>query len=95
MSQAQEIQSILEQYGAAETTTYEYDNLDQLIRLVISGGDITEITYTYEGYNRKTEEAIENGVKTKSRTYTYDETDWLTQVVDDTDGNNSIPLIRI
>ncbi|MCP4540473.1 MAG: hypothetical protein GY832_25325, partial [Chloroflexi bacterium] len=80
------------QNGLSETTTYEYDDLDRLIHFRVSGANTEETTYTYEGYNRKTEKVIENGLATKSRSYTYDETDWLILVTDDTDPFNPFTI---
>ena len=73
------------QEGASETTTYTYDALDRLVNFTVTGAATTETVYTYESYNRKTELVTENGTVTKRRTFTYDETNWLTQIEDTTD----------
>lgn len=76
------------QDGQSETTTYNYDAADRLIDYTVAGTGTTTTAYTYDGYNRKTEEVTENGTIAKSRTYFYDETNWLVQIEDDTDPDN-------
>ena len=74
------------QSGVTETTDYVYDVLDSLDRLesfTVNDGTTTTLTeYTFEGYNRKTEKVTVDTVVTVDKTYTYDETNWLSSVVD-------------
>jgi RHS repeat-associated protein len=69
------------QNGSTTNTVYSYDNLDRMTGFVASGvhGN-TGTQYTFDGYNRAGETVTDgNGIATKS--YSYDETDWLTAVV--------------
>jgi RHS repeat-associated protein len=73
----------LEVQGASsETTAYSYNGLDQMTGFTVTGEKTTITSYTFEAYNRKTETVSENGTITKDRTYSYDETNWLTSIVD-------------
>lgn len=71
-----------------ETTTYTYDTADRMTSYTLTGTDTIKTDYTFENYNRKTEIVTTNSTITKSRTYFYDETNWLTKVTDNSDTNN-------
>jgi len=79
------IKQIEVQGGISETTTYSYDAMDRLIDYTVAGITTTVAEYTFDGYNRKTEKITEAGTVRKLRTYSYDETNWLTRIEDDTD----------
>ena len=77
------------QNGETETTTYSYDAADRLAGYVLKDeADIATdspgrvVSYTYEGYNRKTETVEDDGALVSSRTYQYDSTDRLVQIAD-------------
>ena len=71
------------QNGVTDTTTYTYDAVDRLKDFtLISGTNTTVAEYTFEGYNRRAEKLTENGSVLRTKTYHYDETDWLTKVDD-------------
>jgi RHS repeat-associated protein len=71
------------QGGVSETTTYAYDALDRMESYTLtSGGETTVTSYTFEGHNRKIETVSVNAATTINKIYTYDETNWLTSVVD-------------
>ncbi len=60
---------------------YSYDSLDRMTSYSITENSATTKTdYTFEGYNRKTETTTKPGNTAVTKTYTYDETDWLTQI---------------
>jgi len=80
------------QEGVSETTTYNYDAVDRLIDFTVAGTATTVTAYSYENYNRKTETVSEDGSLVKSRTYAYDETNWLTRIDDDTDPANPFTI---
>jgi len=64
---------------------YSYDTLDRMTSYSITENSATTKTdYTFEGYNRKTETTTKPGNTASTKTYTYDETDWLTQIADGT-----------
>jgi RHS repeat-associated protein len=68
------------------TTAYHYDDLDRLkfFRVTAATG-VRATTYSFEGYNRKTEWTTQDGATVVSKSYSYDETDWLTGTVDRAD----------
>ncbi|MDA8021081.1 MAG: hypothetical protein MPN21_26895, partial [Thermoanaerobaculia bacterium] len=69
--------------GAAETTTYEYDEADRL--LSVDYPDRT-VTYTYDEVGNRRSETIVAGPSTLSdRTYTYDERNRLESITDSAD----------
>ena len=77
------------QNGETETTTYSYDAADRLAGYVLKDeADIATdspgrvVSYTYEGYNRKTETVEDDDVPVSAKTYLYDSTDRLVQVAD-------------
>ena len=74
------------QGGVTETTNYTYDTLDRLTEWMISNK--TRSTYTYDGYNRKTEiiSNLNPGTLVKQQTYDYDETNRLTRTTDSVSG---------
>ena len=77
------------QNNITETTAYTYNSLGQMTGYTVTGDSTSsEVQYTFEGYNRKTETVSENGTPSKKQTYHYDETDWLTSIEDDTDPEN-------
>jgi RHS repeat-associated protein len=77
------------QDGLTERTTYQYDTIDRLKDFSLTDGtNVTVTEYAFDGYNRKTERVRENGILTKSKTYSYDETNWLTRL-DYTDNSQS------
>ncbi len=60
---------------------YSYDSLDRMTSYSITENSATTKTdYTFEGYNRKTETTTKPDNTAVTKTYTYDETDWLTQI---------------
>ncbi len=73
-----------------QTTTYVYralDNIDRLESFTVTDGVTTSTTdYTFEGYNRKTEQVTVDTVLTVDKTYVYDETNWLDSVTDTVSG---------
>ncbi|MBA4601052.1 RHS repeat protein, partial [Thermoactinomyces mirandus] len=60
------------------TTTYEYDELDQLIKETAPDGTITE--YTYDAAGNRTSKKVTSDGTTTTTTYTYDDADQLTAV---------------
>jgi RHS repeat-associated protein len=48
--------------------------------------------YTYEGYNRKTERILEEGSEVEQKTYTYDQTHWLTSITGQVSGRDSYAI---
>ncbi|MBA4601050.1 MAG: RHS repeat-associated core domain-containing protein [Thermoactinomyces sp.] len=60
------------------TTTYEYDELDQLIKETAPDGTITE--YTYDAAGNRTSKKVTRDGSTTTTTYTYDDVDQLTAV---------------
>ncbi|MFZ5604001.1 MAG: hypothetical protein ACOY7J_16235, partial [Pseudomonadota bacterium] len=75
--------------GAAETTTYDFDDLDRLTGVTYP--DQT-VTYTYDlAYNRKTEIArSSDNTVTKHWQYQYNDRHQLTDILDQLDNANSI-----
>jgi len=71
--------------GETETTAYDYDPMNRLSAYTISRagapGYPLRKEFSFEGYNRKTEKTFLEGEVSEEKTYTYDETNWLTQVV--------------
>ncbi len=70
----------------ALTTDYVYDTLDRLERYTEASGDSTHnathiFTY-FPSYDRATEIVSINGVETKNRTFSYDESYWLNGIVE-------------
>jgi len=56
------------QNGVTETTDYVYDALDRLERFIVSDGATTTVnSYSFEGYNRKTETVSINGIASVAR----------------------------
>lgn len=88
------LQQIEVQGTVSETTGYGYDTLDRMTdyTLTDSTGNVTQTVYTFEAYNRKTETVTKDSLVTKSRTYDYNDVNWLTQIVDDTDTANSFTI---
>ncbi|MCA9614203.1 MAG: RHS repeat protein, partial [Myxococcales bacterium] len=76
--------------GVTETTGYDYDSLDRMIRHVRTssvGGDPEQVVYEYAGYERRIERTIPSVDRlapfNRERTYTYEPSyGWLTQVDD-------------
>ncbi|MCP4754527.1 MAG: RHS repeat protein, partial [Proteobacteria bacterium] len=82
------------QNGTLETTIYTYDSLDRLVKFTLFTPEKTQLTeYTFHNYNRKTEVVSEGETTQKSRTYYYDETQWLTLVEDDADVENPFNIL--
>ena len=78
-----------------ETTSYNYDILDRMTSYtLISNADTIQTTYTYQGYNRKTEKIIKNGQQSKFRTYQYDKTNWLTDITEQSDTDSPTKTIH-
>jgi RHS repeat-associated protein len=65
-----------------ETTTYIYDRMNRLKSYTLTDalGNQHKKNYTYEGYNRKTENTFLDAATKEEKSFTYDETNWLTQV---------------
>ncbi|WP_246333994.1 RHS repeat domain-containing protein, partial [Thermoactinomyces mirandus] len=61
-----------------QSTTYDYDELDQLVKETAPDGTITEYTYGAAG-NRTPKKVTRDGT-TITNTYTYDDADQLTAV---------------
>jgi YD repeat-containing protein len=70
--------NITQVVSKAGITTYEYDELDQLIKETRPDGTIYEYTYDATG-NRLTKKVTQGGNVTTT-TYTYDDADQLTSV---------------
>ncbi|MDA8021299.1 MAG: hypothetical protein MPN21_28025 [Thermoanaerobaculia bacterium] len=69
--------------GAAETTTYEYDEADRL--LSVEYPDRT-VTYTYDDVgNRRSETIVAGSTTLSDRTYAYDERNRLESITDSAD----------
>ncbi|MCP4688338.1 MAG: RHS repeat-associated core domain-containing protein, partial [Desulfobacterales bacterium] len=67
---------------------------DRLVKFTLFTPGKTQLTeYTFHNYNRKTEVITEEETTIKSRTYYYDETQWLTLVEDDADVENSFNIL--
>jgi len=67
------------------STGYTYDSLDRMVSYsVTENSAITRTDYTFDGYNRKTETTTASTPLSTSitKTYSYDETDWLIQLQD-------------
>ncbi|OGU23908.1 MAG: hypothetical protein A2X85_12295 [Geobacteraceae bacterium GWF2_54_21] len=67
------------------STGYTYDSLDRMVSYSVTENSATTRTdYTFDGYNRKTESTISSTPLSTSitKTYSYDETDWLIQLQD-------------
>ncbi|EGK08454.1 cell wall-associated protein [Desmospora sp. 8437] len=60
------------------TTSYVYDELEQLVKETRTDGTVTEYTYDAAG-NRLTKKVTQNGIATTTN-YSYDDADQLTQV---------------
>lgn len=82
-----------EQRGSRNISTgYTYDSLDRMNSYSVTENSATTRTdYTFEGYNRKTEATtastpLSTGPDSTNitKTYNYDDTDWLTQINDGT-----------
>ncbi|MCP4486006.1 MAG: hypothetical protein GY820_01585, partial [Gammaproteobacteria bacterium] len=74
------------------------DAADRLKNYTVNGSTDSVFTeYTYEAYNRKTEDVTKNGIRVKARIYNYenntdrlrnvDHTDWV-ETIDNTDPDN-------
>jgi len=81
------------QNGIVFTTTYQavddsgnvkgYDSLDRLSAYSVNYGNIVNtIFYGFDGYNRKTEKVLANGLLKNDKTYNYDSLNRLASVVD-------------
>ncbi|MCP4490004.1 MAG: RHS repeat-associated core domain-containing protein, partial [Gammaproteobacteria bacterium] len=92
------------QDGTEETTDYNYDAADRLKNYTVNGSTDSIFTgYTYEAYNRKTEDVLKNGISVKARVYDYesntdrlrsvDHTDWV-ETIDNTDPDNP-KIVRV
>jgi RHS repeat-associated protein len=67
-------------------TDYRYDDLDRMSYYSVTGSSgIQATTYTFLGYNRKTEWTTQAGVTVISKSYSTDESDWLTSTIDRAD----------
>lgn len=67
------------------STGYTYDSLDRMASYSVTENSATTRTdYTFDGYNRKTESTTASTPLSTSitKTYSYDETDWLIQLQD-------------
>lgn len=62
------------QHGETETSAYAFDVLGRLLgeARTQADGSIRTTSYTYEGYDRKTERVLEGGAEAVLRTYAYD-----------------------
>ncbi|HEX5057246.1 MAG TPA: RHS repeat-associated core domain-containing protein, partial [Gammaproteobacteria bacterium] len=70
--------------GAAETTTYGYDNNDRLTQVTYP--DQTT-TYTYDdAYNRRTERTTAGASLTENKTYSYNNRNQVTGITDSVSG---------
>lgn len=70
--------------GAAEVTTYDFDNLDRLEQVTYP--DKTT-TYTYDAaYNRETETTREGTETTEDKTYSYNNRNQVTSITDSISG---------
>jgi RHS repeat-associated protein len=62
-----------------ETTVYQYDAVDRMRQYGITDGSgLSQTSYTFEGYNRKTEEIV--GASATTKTYSYDELNHLMNI---------------
>jgi hypothetical protein len=72
--------------GISEQTVYGYDPLNRLRMYQVSGhGAPQRHEYDYAGYNRAAERRYEDGALVAAKTYVYDETNWLVEVLGDGD----------
>ncbi|GGA58434.1 hypothetical protein GCM10007416_34570 [Kroppenstedtia guangzhouensis] len=60
------------------TTTYVYDELEQLVKETRPDGTVTE--YTYDATGNRLKQKVTQGDKSTTTNYTYDDADQLTQV---------------
>ena len=69
---------------------YSYDANGNRLRLFeVSGHGAPQRTeYDYAGYNRAAERRYEDGALVAAKTYVYDETNWLLEVLGDGDGGS-------
>lgn len=73
------------QNGQTEDTNYSYDISDRMTGFTITRADATTLTntYTYDAVaNRLTEVINDNGTVTNDKTFNYDDTHWLTSILD-------------
>ena len=74
------------QNAQTESTSYHYDNADRLTSFTVTHPDSTSdaTAYTLDGVGNRLTETVtdETGTLTTDKTYSYDDTHWLTQVTD-------------
>jgi len=74
----------LETRGARTiATSYDYDTLDRMQGYSVTENNATTKTdYIFDGYNRQTETITKPDGSITSKTYIYDDSDWLTDIAD-------------
>ena len=73
------------QNGATDTTSYVFDSNDRMTQYTLNraDGSVQDTQYTLDGVaNRITEKVTDAGATTTDKTYSYDDTHWLSQVSD-------------
>jgi len=72
--------------GISEQTVYGYDPMNRLRMFEVSGhGAPQRHEYDYDGYNRAAERRYVDGALVEAKSYVYDETNWLLEVVGNID----------
>ena len=89
-SNGNRLQQIETNGGAAQTTSYVYNNLDQLTSVTYP--DSNTYTYTYDAnYNRASEVVVNGlGTKTVDKTYAYNTRNQLKTITDNLDAGQNV-----